>query len=542
MYANLTRAVRRMRELYVSSLTTALATHILQAGCNWEVAFANARGPLSKLCFECEEASDGAAPADSQCCLAYDVEVDPRSGIERTLKRELDGRFCHRQLWASCEHAVSPTCCDLDTGAQVEFAGDWHAAHANCSGTGNALFFGSDDESRQWQHRGSLCGVHHASSGEWTPVNLWHAFVGAEQAVFGQVLLDVIDELAPGLHRLPAPRRDAMLRAMPSKVMGTPKLRRHLRSQLVRRLRQQLTISPAAVDPAEDEDEDAATEEQMEAALSEMGASDESGPPSMTLKTCGPAFVQRRTRALVEGFYGGRGTLLSRPDVRALLPSDLVLAAGLGPASPSALKAPTNAFDQTIVPTVVFFMVYFLALSHSPNPLIPNLPAPEMSRSAQLVGALCMIFLSMISFLSGRTTPTSCENSPGSAGCEVIQDDVSFSGPFIGQALEGYASDGGRKHASYDEAKTVCIKDPGCSGITQEPVSGNAFTTRAGAQLSQSTSGETSWKKPGQGLLGLPQLELLNLASRTNSLLPDPPAPAPRTTASDAAILRSLGV
>ena len=98
------------------------------------------------------------------------------------------------------------------------------------------------------------------------------------------------------------------------------------------------------------------------------------------------------------------------------------------------------------------------------------------------------------------------------------------------------------KHASYDEAKTVCIKDPGCSGITQEPDSGNAYTTRAGAQLSQSSSGETSWKKPGQGLLGLPQLELLNLASGRNALLPDPPAPAPRTTASDVAILWSLGV
>ena len=154
---DLTPVLQRLREVYVNNLATALSARIFEAGCNWEVPYVDSRGPLSKLCFECGGADDDVAPADSQCCLAYDVDIDPRRGTERTLQRELDGRFCHRALWASCAHAVDPRCCDTAIGTEARFAGSWKAAHAACSGYGDLTSFGTDEKSRRQRGAGEFC-------------------------------------------------------------------------------------------------------------------------------------------------------------------------------------------------------------------------------------------------------------------------------------------------------------------------------------------------------------------------------------------------
>ena len=55
-----------------------------------------------------DAATDDAEPVESQCCLAHDVSIDAQHGTERTLSAELDGPFCHRALWMSCEVAMEP--------------------------------------------------------------------------------------------------------------------------------------------------------------------------------------------------------------------------------------------------------------------------------------------------------------------------------------------------------------------------------------------------------------------------------------------------
>ena len=469
--ANMSRLTAHMRELYIHTLATALTERVSgSAGCNWEVPFSKVRGGLSKLCYECEPADDDVSPADSQCCLAHDVAIDPASGVETSLApRELDGPFCHRQLWASCTHAVEPQCCDLELGAEARHHGSWEEARRSCGGSGEgALAFGSDADTQRWHERGEYCPAHHA--GEWTPVNLWEAFVLAERAAFGEALLAAAARHAPGLRALPAARRDAMLRAMPSKVMGPPRLRRHLRMALVQTMRRRLRIARSVVDPASDDaDADAAVSEADAEASAfaiaaaaatgtaataeggggvEEGGGGGGGGRAQPLKTCGAPFVYRRVRAMAEGVYGGaraRGGLVAPggggsggwggglggggsngggslgSGAAELGGSNVVLAAAAGGAAPSGATVAGLGWDMRVfTPTLVLLLVYLLALSHSPNPLLPAGPLGEYLQVATIFGlSAAAMLLPMTGGVVGSSLTGPCDNAPGTVGCDV---------------------------------------------------------------------------------------------------------------------------
>ena len=71
-------------------------------------------------------------------------------------------------------------------------------------------------------------------------------------------------------------------------------------------------------------------------------------------------------------------------------------------------------------------------------------------------------------------------------------DADAFSEAHADKYLSGYGKDGGRKHETLEAAQEACASDPTAGGITQEA---GGYTVRAGGELRDSPSGETSWLK-----------------------------------------------
>tara|TARA_B110001452_G_scaffold240405_1_gene221961 strand:- start:41 stop:679 length:639 start_codon:yes stop_codon:yes gene_type:complete len=75
---------------------------------------------------------------------------------------------------------------------------------------------------------------------------------------------------------------------------------------------------------------------------------------------------------------------------------------------------------RVFTPTLVLLLVYLMALSHSPNPLLPAGPLGEYLQVATIFGlSAAAMLLPMTGGVVGSSLTGPCDNAPGTVGCDV---------------------------------------------------------------------------------------------------------------------------